>query len=129
MKVLREDCMKPQKSVDANFVLNKALVKAAQYIELSQKEVGAIVGSSPAQMSRLFKYAMPCIHKDTKEGECALLFLRLIRSLDALVGEDPQEARTWLYSYNHHLQGIPIELIKSIVGLHEVVMYLDAMRG
>ncbi|HET9843192.1 MAG TPA: MbcA/ParS/Xre antitoxin family protein [Gammaproteobacteria bacterium] len=121
--------MKLQKSVDANFVLNKALVKASQYIGLTQREVSAIVGSSPAQISRLFKYATPCIHKDTKEGECALLFLRLIRSLEALVGEDPKEAHTWLYSYNHHLRGIPIDLIKTIVGLHEVVLYLDAMRG
>jgi len=65
----------------------------------------------------------------SKEGELALLFLRLYRSLDALVGGDDERARQWLHADNHHLAGVPAERIASVEGLVDVVQYLDAMRG
>lgn len=122
--------MRPNhKCVDATYVLNKAILNTAVYLELTQKELSQIVGSSTPQINRLFKNGVPCINQNTKEWECALLFLRLIRSLEALIGEDASQAREWLYSYNHHLAEKPIDLIKSVSGLSEVVVYLDAMRG
>ncbi len=118
-----------QKSVDATNVVNKAIVNVALHLNITQKELSQIVGSSTPQLSRLFKSGTTCINFNTKEWECALLFLRLIRSLEAIVGEDPRQAQEWLYNYNHHLAGIPMELIKKIQGLNDVVVYLDAMRG
>lgn len=115
--------------VNATNVVNKAIVNAGRHLNLTQKELSQIVGSSPPQISRLFNAGTTCINQNTKEWECALLFLRLIRSLEAIVGEDPHQAHEWLYSYNHHLAAIPIEMIKNIQGLNEVVIYLDAMRG
>lgn len=115
--------------VDATNVVNKAIVNAGRHLNLTQKELSQIVGSSPPQISRLFNTGTACINQNTKEWECALLFLRLIRSLEAIVGEDPNQAHEWLYSYNHHLAATPIEMIKNIQGLNEVVIYLDAMRG
>jgi len=117
------------KRADATQVVNKATLKAAQYLQLTQKELSQIVGVSTPQISRLFNNGAQCINQNTKEWECALLFLRLIRSLEAIIGEDPHQAREWLYSYNQHLAEKPIEMIKSIPGLNEVVLYLDAMRG
>ena len=118
-----------KKCADATIVVNKAVMNAVVHLSLTQKELSQIVGSSTPQISRLFKTGAPCINQHTKEWECALLFLRLIRSLEAIVGEDPSQAHEWLYSYNHHLADKPIEMIKSIQGLNEVVHYLDAMRG
>ena len=66
---------------------------------------------------------------DTKEGELALLFLRLYRSLDALVGGDDAKARDWLHAENAHLAGVPADRIRTVEGLVDVVQYLDAMRG
>ena len=65
----------------------------------------------------------------SKEGELALLFLRLYRSLDALVGGDDGRARAWLTAQNDHLGGVPAERLTSVQGLVDVVQYLDAMRG
>jgi hypothetical protein len=109
-------------------VLTKALVRAAQHLGLTQRELGEVVGLSASSVSRLFggKFALD---PATKEGELALLFLRIFRSLDALVGGSAEAARSWLRSENHHLAGIPLERIKSIQGLVDVVAYLDAMRG
>ena len=122
--------MQPIKnSVNATNVVNKAIVKAALHINLSQKDLSQIVGSSTPQISRLFNKTTACINPNTKEWECALLFLRMMRSLEAIVGEDPNQSQEWLKNYNHHLSGVPIEMIKTIPGLNEVVIYLDAMRG
>jgi hypothetical protein len=57
------------------------------------------------------------------------LFLRVYRSLDALVGGDDDKAREWLHAQNDHLRGIPAERMRTVEGLVDVVQYLDAMRG
>ncbi|MDB4882325.1 MAG: hypothetical protein JWL95_1091 [Gemmatimonadetes bacterium] len=66
---------------------------------------------------------------DSKEGELALMLLRLYRSLDALVGGDDAKARAWLHAANDHVGGVPAERIRTVEGLVDVVQYLDAMRG
>jgi hypothetical protein len=58
-----------------------------------------------------------------------LLFVRLFRSLDAVVGGDEAQARAWFRASNHHLGGIPAERVQSVEGLVDVVNYLDALRG
>ena len=65
----------------------------------------------------------------SQRGEIALLFLRLYRALDALVGGDDAKARDWLRAANDHLAGVPAERIRTVEGLVDVVQYLDAMRG
>jgi len=109
-------------------VLSKALTRAAQRLGLSQRELGQVVGLSPASVSRLFSGKLQ-LDPATKEGELALLLLRLYRSLDALVGGSAEGARAWLRSENLHLGGIPAERIRTIQGLVDVVAYLDGMRG
>lgn len=121
--------MQPRKSVDATNVVNKAIVRATQHLNLSQKDLSQIIGSSTPQLSRLFKTGTNCIHSNTKEWDCALLFLRMIRSLEGNIGEDPIQLQEWLNHYNHHLSAKPVDMIKTISGLNEVVIYLDAMRG
>jgi hypothetical protein len=61
--------------------------------------------------------------------ELALLFLRVFRSLDALVGGQEEQAAQWLRAPNHHLHGIPVDRMKDIEGLVHVAEYLDAMRA
>jgi Antitoxin Xre/MbcA/ParS C-terminal toxin-binding domain/Antitoxin Xre-like helix-turn-helix domain len=108
-------------------VLAKALLAAAGRIGIRNRQLAAIIGSSEASVSRL-QHGRG-LDPDSKEGELALLFLRLYRSLDALVGGDDAKARDWLHSENAHLAGIPAERIRTVEGLVDVVQYLDAMRG
>lgn len=108
-------------------VLAKALLSAAGRIGIRNRQLAAIIGSSEASVSRL-QHGRG-LDPDTKEGELALLFLRLYRSLDALVGGDDAKARAWLHSENAHLAGVPAERIRTVEGLVDVVQYLDAMRG
>jgi hypothetical protein len=34
-----------------------------------------------------------------------------------------------MHAHNHHLNGTPAEMVRSVPGLVHVVEYLDAMRG
>jgi hypothetical protein len=64
-----------------------------------------------------------------KELEMALLFVRLYRSLDAIVGGDDAVAGAWLRNPNVALNGKPVELIQTLPGLMNVIYYLDARRA
>jgi transcriptional regulator with XRE-family HTH domain len=112
---------------DPAAVLAKATLSAAARLGLSQRSLAAVLGASEASVSRLQRGRG--IDPASKEGELALLFLRLYRSLDALVGGDDARAREWLQAGNDHVGGVPAERIARVEGLVDVVQYLDAMRG
>ena len=109
-------------------VLTKAVLRAAELLELSGGALGRTLGVSEASVSRLVSGART-IDPKSKEGELALLLVRVYRSLDALVGADPAQRKAWLQSHNRGLNGKPAELIQSAAGLVAVVAYLDAMRA
>ena len=110
-------------------VVAKALVRAAAVLGLAQGEVARILGTSAASISRSFAGDRP-VPLDSAEGRLALLFLRLFRSLDTLVGGDRAKARLWLGARNAHLGGqVPLQLIATTQGLVRVADYLDALRG
>jgi hypothetical protein len=112
---------------DAAAVVTKAVLAASRALGLRNRDLAAIIGASEASVSRLSSGRL--IEPASKEGEIALLFLRLFRSLDALVGGEEPKARAWLRAENTHLGGVPADRIKSVEGLVDVVQYLDAMRG
>jgi hypothetical protein len=87
-----------------------------------------VLGISPATASRLVggSYSLQPARK--REWEFALLFLRMFRSLQAIVGND-HDAQTWLRSENLALGSRPLELIRSAEGLVRVLHYLDASRA
>jgi hypothetical protein len=108
-------------------VLTKALLNAGQLLGLRNRDLGTIIGASEASVSRLTRERT--IEPNSKEGELALLFLRMFRSLDALVGGDEAKARAWLQAPNTHVGGVPAQRIRQVEGLVDVVQYLDSMRG
>lgn len=116
-----------QSDVAPEAVLAKAVLNAAGRLELRQRDVAAILGASEASVSRLTRGRG--IDPSSKEGELALLFLRMYRSLDTLVGGDDARARAWLAAHNDHLSAAPAERLASVQGLVDVVQYLDGMRG
>jgi len=112
----------------ASGVLTRAVLRAAGNLGLSQRALAAVLGVSPASLSRLYKGSR-LIDSRSKEGEIAVLFLRVFRSLDALMGGSREKSQKWLQAENVHLGGAPVQLIETVPGLVHVVQYLDAMRG
>src|ERR1700742_306420 len=90
-------------------VVAKAALSAAQRLGLRDRQLAAIIGSSEASVSRL--RSGRGLDPASKEGELALLFIRLYRALDALVGGDDAAARQWLHAANTHVNGVPAERI------------------
>lgn len=109
-------------------VLSRAVLRAAEILAVPQKALANILGVSAASLSRLAKGARH-IAPDSKEGELAVLFLRVFRSLDALVGGSDRQSREWFNAENSHLGGKPAQLVENVPGLVHVLEYLDAMRG
>jgi hypothetical protein len=65
----------------------------------------------------------------TKAFELGVLFVRLFRSLDAIVGGDEASARAWLANPNLALGATPAEKIRTVAGLVDVITYLHARQA
>lgn len=109
-------------------VLTKAVLNVARFYALTGKDLSDIIGISEASVSRL-GHGKKWITPDSKEGEMAILLIRVYRSLNALLGNHHTKAKLWLQSHNHYLRQKPIDLLKTVSGLVAVLNYLDAMRG
>ncbi|MYD87652.1 MAG: DUF2384 domain-containing protein, partial [Acidobacteria bacterium] len=109
---------------DQGTVVTKALLRAAEELGVTARALAPVIGVSEATVSRMKKDGF-ALAPDTKPFELAVLFVRLFRSLDAIVGGDPQVARAWLSNANQALDGRPIDRIRTITGLLDVVAYLD----
>ncbi|MFO7324258.1 MAG: DUF2384 domain-containing protein [Pseudomonadota bacterium] len=118
----------PGQEPDPSVTLSKAVVRAAGLLGLSQAAVAEVLGVSSATASRLFAGTYRLAPSRRREWEFALLFVRLYRSLAALVGNDA-DARTWLRSENLALAARPVDLIGGAEGLVRVLQYLDASRS
>ena len=108
-------------------VLATAVLRAAGELDLSQRNLSAVLGISEASVSRLTRGRT--IEPASKEGELALLLVRVFRSLDALLGGDAAKCKAWLHAENRDLRGVPADRIRTVEGLLHVAEYLDAMRG
>ena len=115
-------------AADAPAVLTKATLRAATRLGLSSKTLAAVIGVSEATVSRMRggSYTLPA---GQKSFELATLFVRLYRSLDAIVGGDDTVAGQWLRNRNLALQAEPLSLIQTVHGLMNVIQYLDARRA
>ncbi len=112
---------------DPSSVLTKTVARAAERLEISSVLLAKILGLSPLTVTRLYNGKFK-LDERRKEWELALLFVRVFRSLDSIVGNE-QTARQWLNSENEGLNGRPIDLILQTEGLVRVAHYLDASRG
>lgn len=119
---------RPVARPDPGAILTKAVLRATNLLGLSSAALARVLGVSEASVSRLATGART-IDPESKEGELALILVRVYRSLDALVGTDDAQRKAWMGGYNRALNGRPRELVQRADGLVAVVSYLDAMRA
>lgn len=127
MSVLNRPLSASRPLPDPGTTLTKAVMRAASHLGLSQSLVATVLGVSAASVSRMAG-GQYVLDSHRKEWEFGVLFVRMFRSLDAILGHGEQ-ARTWLHEDNLALGGKPVELMRSTEGLVRVVHYLDAIRG
>lgn len=113
---------------DQAAVLTKATLRAASRLGLTNRRLATVIGVSEATVSRM-RNGGHALQHGQKSCELAALFVRLYRSLDAIVGGDDVVAASWLVNRNSALDGEPITLIQTVPGLMNVIQYLDARRA
>lgn len=109
-------------------VVNKAVLRAAERLNVSNRVLARVIGLSEASISRM-RAGTYTLSSGDKAFELALLFVRLYRSLDAIVGGDDAAAAAWLQQDNAALGGTPLALVQTVQGLMHVVQYLDTRRA
>jgi uncharacterized protein (DUF2384 family) len=118
----------PKNKPEPRQVLTGAVLRASAFLDITQSCLAQILGLSPSTVSRMANGSYT-LDTQKKEWELGALFVRLFRSLDALIGSNDSAARGWLNGQNQGLAGRPIDLIRSTEGLVRVVQYLDSARG
>lgn len=108
-------------------VLAKAVLRAAAQLGMNQSELGAVLGMHRSAVSRLGRNG--ALDPETKQGELALLVVRLARALFALTGGDDNWMRHFMRSENVATGGVPLQQITTIQGLVSVLTFVDGIRG
>ena len=119
---------RPAATADQAAVLTKATLRAAVQLGLTNKLLATVIGVSEATVSRM-RSGDYLLQRGQKPFELAVLFVRLYRSLDAIVGGDDAVAGSWLKNRNTVLDAEPLTLIQTVPGLMNVIQYLDARRA
>jgi len=115
-------------TADRSEVLTSAVTRIAELWNLSNGKLAAILGLSPATVSRL-RHGQARLDPASKSFEAGQFLLRLFRSLDALLGSDDDAARRWLEADNLDLGGKPIDQVDTMRGLIELCDYVDFYRA
>ena len=109
-------------------VLSKATARASELLGLNAGMLAKNLGLSESAVSRILSQGMP-IDPHSKQGELALLLVRLSSSLDDLMGTDDGKRMLWMTGFNKGLRGVPQQLVQRVDGLVATLAYLDAMRA
>jgi uncharacterized protein (DUF2384 family) len=110
-------------------VVLDAALRAAELLGVGQGQLARILGIDPSTLSRRISRGSG-LSEHSREYETALLWIRLFRSLDAIVGGQDGTARAWLDSPNLAFAGQrPRDLVTGTEGLVRVLQYLDAHRA
>jgi hypothetical protein len=120
--------IRPAANSQSAAVVTKAALRAAARLGMTARAFAQVVGLSEATVSRM-RAGEYVLRPGEKSFELALLFIRLYRSLDAVVGGDDRVAGAWLKNRNTLLDDEPLALIQTVPGLVNVLQYLDARRA
>ncbi len=109
-------------------VVTEAALSAARILGISDAALSEILGISATTLSRGRK-SKSIFGTNRKAFETAILFVRIYRSLEAFAGSDNNYMKRWLKAQNTVLHGAPLELMKTITGIVDVLNYLDGARA
>ncbi|MEN8274734.1 helix-turn-helix domain-containing protein [Acinetobacter seifertii] len=115
-----------QSNADPKVVLAKAFLNTAVQLGLKQTQLAAVIGVHRSTIGRL--KTNPELDPATKQGELALLLVRVYHAVYVLSGGDLEWIHYFMNSYNKVTKGIPIEQIQSISGLVTVLNFVDALH-
>ena len=131
-----QDCHKPvlkknteqEALTEQSRVLTKAVIRAAEYFNLNNKELGQILGLSNATMSRL-KKGEYSLEQNTSAWQLAVMVVRIFEGLDGYMGGHRENVRAWLNADNAAFNATPLAAMARIEGLSGVMAYVEFLSG
>ncbi len=108
-------------------VLGKAIVNASKMLGLKQVEIAAALGMHRTTFSRLKNN--PSLDPTSKQGELALIVIRLSKDLFALTGGNERWIKKFMHTQNTMTGGVPVKQISSISGLMTVLRFVDGIQA
>jgi hypothetical protein len=122
--LLSEVSTHTQEKPDPAAVLAKAVLNASTQLGLKQADLAAMLGMHRSSVSRLTE-----LDPASKQGEMALLLVRIACALFALTGGDKDWIAHFMSTPNKTTDGTPAEQITSTEGLHTVLKCVEAIRS
>lgn len=106
-------------------VLAKAVLKASEYLGLKQAELAKVLGVHRTTITRLKRNLS--LDPQSKQGELALILVRISTALFTLTGGDLDWIRHFMHTQNKITGGIPAKQIESIQGLITVSQFVGSL--
>ena len=116
-----------QKKTNAGEIILKAVLNVCRTYNIGFVELGDVLLIDVKDVARY-------VNKLTIDNKTvlmrAVLFLKLIRRLEEVSNRDLEKSAAWLLSHNSSFNNSrPIDRIKAVSGMGEVMEYLDRITG
>lgn len=107
--------------------LTKKFFEVTNFLGLSNREIGEILGVSEATISRAKTRERYFAQNRHQQWRCAELMIRAVSELNRIY-DHPRKEKHWFTTYNSDLGAMPITLLHSMEGLIEVVSHLESRQ-
>jgi uncharacterized protein (DUF2384 family) len=107
--------------------LTKNFFEVTNFLGLSNREVGEILGVSEATISRAKKRERYFAQNRHHQWRVAELLIQAAQELTRIY-DHPRKEKHWFTTYNSDLRAFPITLLHSTEGLIEVVRHLESRQ-
>jgi IS30 family transposase len=107
--------------------LTREFFEVTNFLGLSNREIGEILGVSEATISRAKKRERYFAQNRHQQWRSAELMIRAARELQRIY-DHPRKEKHWFTTYNSDLCAMPITLLHSMEGLIEVVRHLESRQ-
>ncbi|WP_333617010.1 antitoxin Xre/MbcA/ParS toxin-binding domain-containing protein [Acinetobacter variabilis] len=106
--------------MDRSVILAKAVLKTGAILGIELDQLARVLGVDYTTILQL-----TALNPDSKQGEHAIILIRIFRLLYELNGGDMQWIRLYMNSPNHSTGGIPLQQIQQEIGLIKVLESLE----
>lgn len=117
----------PVPDAEAGALVSQGVLRAARDLGVTGNLLADIIGVSASSISRM-RSGRHRIEHGSKSYELASLFIRVHQALSVIFRKDTEQMKGWMRTQNADLQDSPINHVKSVTGLVELVRFTEHHR-
>lgn len=112
-----------QSTAEQERVLAKAVMNVATQLNLSSVQLSDILGLDPVTLTQ--QEALNELDPQTEAGQRAMFLVQIFKRLFATTGGDAVWMQQFMQSPNQMTHGIPVEQMKSLNGMKNILAFLN----